>query len=350
MRYVQLITFFFLSICLISCKNSTKYASIETGNTSNHDDVKANFSIEILDQRALKLLNPNSKIEILASGFSWTEGPLWIDNENSLLFSDIPRNKIYKLNSINDTLTYLKPSGYTSEQVSEKEPGSNGLLLNHNKQLVLMQQGDRRIAMMNAPLNQPEPTYVTLVNNFQEKRLNSPNDGVFDSNGNLYFTDPCYGLPLMEEDPERELDFNGVYCLLTNGDLILLDKLSKPNGIALSQDETKLYVAVSDASHAVWYSYDIKAPARIENKQLFYDATEIVKEKGVHIGLPDGLTITSEDYIFATGPEGVWLFTNQGDVIAKICTGLKTSNCTLSTDEKRLFLTASSYILAVNLN
>lgn len=333
---------FVVAISFYSCnKNKKKDLSIK-------NPISSKFALEILDDEALKIIDKNVSIQIEASGFTWTEGPLWVEDGNYFIFSDIPENKIYKLNSKKETSTYLMPSGYTNEKRLEKEPGSNGLLLSEKGELILMQQGDRRIAKMNSSLNNPKPNYTTLVDSYQGKKLNSPNDGVIDANGNLYFTDPPYGLPLGENDPGRELDFQGVYCLLNSGELLLLDKLTKPNGITISPDEKKLYVAVSDKLHAVWYAYDIISPGKVENKSIFKDVTELVGKPG-NQGLPDGMKMNKKGYLFATGPGGIWVFNNQGKTLARLYTGQHTSNCGLTSDEKKLFITADDYILSVDL-
>ena len=307
-----------------------------------------NFKIEILDDSALDLIDPNTEIKVIGEGFKWTEGTLYIEKGDYLLFSDIPNNTVFKIDSQGKLSTYLKPSGYLGEAGYGNEPGSNGLLLSPNNELVLMQHGERRVAKMKSSLDNPKPEYEALVDNYQGKRFNSPNDGVFDSKGNLYFTDPPYGLPKQMEDPDKELDFQGVYCLKTSGELVLLDKLTRPNGIALSPDESKLYVAVSDPKHAVWYQYALVESGKTENKQLFYDATDLVGQEGQK-GLPDGMKMHSSGHLFATGPAGLFIFNPQGKPIARIHTGQATANCAFSADEKRLFLAADDYVLEVGL-
>lgn len=339
-----------------SCKENSKKeqddailkeVSSEIDSDKSTDSIKAAFTIEILDNEALNVINPKATIDVLANGFTWTEGPLWIEDGNYLLFSDIPNNKVYKLESKKELSTFLEPSGYTGEGTYGDEPGSNGLILNKRGELILLQHGDRKVVKMNASLNDPKPKYITLADNYEGQKLNSPNDGFLDKEGNLYFTDPPYGLPLKQDDPNKELDFQGVYCLLNSGELILLDKLTKPNGIGQSPDGKTLYVAVSDPNHAVWYQYDIIQPGKVSNKRIFYDVTTLIK-KGQQ-GLPDGLKINNRGYIFATGPGGIWIFNSSAKAIARIHTGQLTSNCGFTSDEKRLFMTADDYILAVDL-
>ncbi len=332
------------STLLILCCNP-KTAEIVSDETNSP---QASFKIEILDREALNLIDAETRVQVLASGFEWTEGPLWIEDGSYLLFSDIPNNKVYMLNAQDDTSTYLQASGYSGIEPYGDEPGSNGLLLNGVGELVLMQHGDRRVAKMVAPLDQPAPAFESVVSSYHGKRFNSPNDGVFDREGNLYFTDPPYGLPERATDHRKELNFQGVFCLLQSGDLILVDSLSRPNGIALSNDEKTLFVSVSDANHAAWYQYDLVSAGIVRNRQLFYDATPLVGKEGAQ-GLPDGMKMHSKDYLFASGPGGIWVFNLAGKPIAKIYTGLLTSNCALDKEEKRLYVTADDYVLAVDL-
>lgn len=337
---------------MVGCKQVKKEAAPSPAaatKINTESDITAKFSIEVLDDAALEIIDPSATIEVLASGFEWTEGPLWVEDGGYLLFSDIPNNKVYKLEGANDTITYLYPSGFSGENFKGQEPGSNGLLMSSEGDLVLMQHGDRSVSKMNAPLNEPAENYQPLVDNYKGKRLNSPNDGVFDTMGNLYFTDPPYGLPERVEDPEKELNFQGVYCLLTSGELVLVDAAIKfPNGIGLSPDGRVLYVAESNPENAVWYAYQLVAPGKTKNKTVLTNATHLVGKEGED-GLPDGLKVHSSGMLFATGPGGVWVFDPQGKTLARIRTGQKTANCAFSSDEKTLFMTADDYILSVAL-
>ncbi|MCM4165357.1 MULTISPECIES: SMP-30/gluconolactonase/LRE family protein [unclassified Arenibacter] len=330
------------ALLLWACKeNNKKTISAETNSSP--------LSIEILDNEALQIIDPKSKIEILASGFAWTEGPLWIKEGNYLLFSDIPNNKVYKLDpKNNDTVTYLNPSGFSGTHFTGEEPGSNGLLLNKEGELVLLQHGNRQVAKMNASLSSPSSNFTNLVNSYKGKKLNSPNDATFDKNGNLYFTDPPYGLPKRMDDEGKELDFQGIYCLMATGELMLLDTISRPNGIGISPDGNVLYVANSDPEHAVWYQYQLSEPGKVTNKKLFYEVTDLIGKEGQQ-GLPDGLKINNNGILFATGPGGIWIFNSQGKALARILTGQATANCAFDTDQKKLYITADDYIMAVDL-
>ncbi len=342
LRKIIWLAILFTSFVLDACKEVPKEEKSIEG------DITSKFLIEVLDDQALEIIDPKATIEILASGFKWTEGPVWVASGDYLLFSDIPNNKVFKWDSRNDTTSYLKPSGFTGGNFTGEEPGSNGLLLNPNGELVLMQHGDRRIAKMNTSLDDPQANFTTLVDRYEGKRLNSPNDGIYDKAGNLYFTDPPYGLPKGMDDPDKELDFQGVYGFLASGELILIDQLSRPNGIAFSPDQKTLYVAVSDPQHAVWYAYDLVAPGHVENKRLFYEVTDRVG-KPDQPGLPDGMKVNDKGYLFATGPGGIWVFDPNGKALARIHTGLATANCAFTPDQKTLFMTADDYLLSVKL-
>lgn len=341
-----------LSACESSKEKSTDAKADEriakTYIESLQDSIETIFKVEILDDEALKVIDKDTDIEVMARGFTWVEGPLWIESEQFFIFSDIPNNKIYKLLSNGDTSTYLLPSGMDLHSTTPNPVGSNGLVLSNDNELVLMQHGDRRVAKMDALVSNPRPKYSVLAHKYQGKRLNSPNDGAYDKLGNLYFTDPPYGLKELNKDPNKELPYQGVYCLKTNGDLILLDTLTKPNGLALNADNSKMYVAVSDFKHAVWYEYDLIAPGKVANKKIFYDVTHLAGLDGQQ-GMPDGLKVNDEGYIFATGAGGLWIFNPEAKPLARIYTGQLTSNCALTADQKRLYMTADDFILSIEL-
>ena len=304
-------------------------------------------SIEVVDKTLKNVLNTEASIEILAEGYSWSEGPLWLEDQKTLIFSDVPKNTIYSWSEEMGSGTYLTPSGFTGEDFQGSEPGSNGLTLNGKGELVLCQHGNRAVSVMKAGLDQPAPDYEPLVDNFEGKRFNSPNDLIFDKAGNLYFTDPPYGLPGQMDDPGKEIPFQGVYRVTPDGKVTLLtDELSRPNGLALSPDEKTLYVSNSDPEKAIWMAYDLDEDGVVQSRTLFYDATDWVpKEKG----LPDGLKVDDQGNIFATGPGGVWIFSSDGKHLGSIKTGEATANCAFNTDKSELFMTADSYVLRLKL-
>jgi gluconolactonase len=200
---------------------------------------------------------------------------------------------------------------------------------------------------MDAPLDNPKPDFITLIDNYMGKTLNSPNDAVYNNKGDLYFTDPPYGLPMQGNDPAKELEFQGVYKLDEQRKLTLLTKeLSRPNGLAFSPDEKKLYVSNSDPEHAVWMVYDVTEKGEIENGKVFYDATEYIKK---YSGLPDGLKVHPNGNIFATGPGGLWVFSPQGDSLGMIETPKAISNCAFNDDHSYLYITGADYLSRIRL-
>jgi len=299
-----------------------------------------------MDPELDSLIQPNATIEIIAEGYDWTEGPLWLENEKALLFSDIPPNKIFKWTEKKGAELYLTPSGYTGSVPRGGEPGSNALILNKDGQLVLCQHGDRRMALMDADLNAPAAKFITLTDNYKGKKLNSPNDAIFRSNGDLLFTDPPYGLEGNDKDPAKELAFQGVFKL-SNGELTLLtDSITRPNGLAFMKNETRLIVANSDPDKAIWYLFDVSPGGLLVNQRVFYDATPETTGKK---GLPDGLKVDKKDNLFATGPGGVYIFNAAGKQIGKIEVPEACSNIAFGDDERTLFITADMWVLRVRL-
>lgn len=298
-----------------------------------------------LDPALDALIADDAKLEVISSGYDWTEGPVWVNEEDGpgyLLFSDIPPNSVFKWVEGEGASLFMKPSGYTGVADYGGEPGSNGLLLDAEGRLVMCEHGDRRLSVVTK-----EGGKRTLVDNYMGKRLNSPNDAVFKSNGDLYFTDPPYGLPNRYEDPRRELDFCGVYRLAKDGTLTLLTKeMTRPNGIGFSPDEKMLYVAQSDPEAAIWKAFPVKADGTLGASKLIYDATPAV-EKGLP-GLPDGMAVDTKGNIFATGPGGVYVFSAEHKLIGRISTGERTSNCTFGgKDGSILYITADTYLCRI---
>ena len=292
------------------------------------------------DPRLDTLIPPGSRLDVLASGFDWSEGPVWLPKEKALLFSDIPRNSVMIWREGVGVSLWLKPSGFTGPGDYGKEPGSNGLALDPRGRVVFCEHGDRRVSVLTENGGKR-----TLVDNYDGKRLNSPNDAVYKSNGDLYFTDPPYGLPQNWDDPRRELDFCGVYRLSANGKLTLLTKdMSRPNGIAFSPDEKTLYVANSDPKRAVWMAYPVNADGTLGAGKVFADVTEMV---GKHKGLPDGLKVDRQGNLFATGPGGVHIYAPDGKLLGRIETGEATANCAWGDDGSTLYITADMWLCRV---
>ena len=295
-------------------------------------------TIERNDPRLDKLIPPGSKVEKLAEGYDWSEGPVWARNGGFLLFSDVPMNTVYRWKEgMSKPEVFLKPSGYTGTTPRGGEPGSNGLIMDSQGRLVLCQHGDRRVARLEA-----DRSFKTLVDNYEGKKLNSPNDGVYHSDGSLYFTDPPYGLIGKNDDPKKELPFNGVYRLSPKGELTLLTKeMTYPNGIGLSPDEKTLYVANSDPEKAIWMAFPLKADGTVGTGRVFFDATRGVKTLK---GLPDGLKVDKDGNLFATGPGGVLIFAPDGTHLGTLNTGEATANVGWGDDGSTLYITADMYL------
>ncbi|MBB1283789.1 SMP-30/gluconolactonase/LRE family protein [Flavisolibacter sp. BT320] len=303
--------------------------------------------IERYDSAINAILAPGAKAEVIAEGFRWSEGPLWVEQEQMLLFSDVPQNKVYKWTAEKGNEVYLQPSGYTGKVQRGGEMGSNGLLLDGEGRLVLCQHGDRRMARMAAPLDKPAPAFVTLADAYRGKRISSPNDAVYNSDGELFFTDPPYGLPRQNDsDPAKELAWNGVYKIKKNGAVVLLlDSLTRPNGIAFFPGEKQLLIANSDPQKPTWYLYDVKGDA-LENGRVFYSVAGYDKTLR---GLPDGLKIDKRGNVYASGPGGIYFFRQAGKLLGMLKLPGATSNVALSADEKTLYITHHTKVLRLQM-
>jgi gluconolactonase len=305
--------------------------------------------IERLDPALDRLIASDAKIETLGEGYDWTEGPVWVKNGGYLLFSDIPKNIVHRWKQGEGVRPYLQPSGYTGKEPRGGETGSNGLIIDPQGRLVLCQHGDRRMARMDAPLDNPKAQFTTLADRYNGKRFNSPNDAVFRSNGDLYFTDPAYGMEKQWEDPKREIPFAGVYRRAASGEVTLLTKdMTRPNGLAFSPDGRRLYIAQSDEASAIWRVFDVKSDGTLENSRVLLDVTAMVKAK-TRAGLPDGLKIDTEGNLFATGPGGVLVISPEGKHLGTILTGQATSNVAFGDDGRTLYMTADMYLMRVRL-
>lgn len=303
-------------------------------------------TIERKDPRFDQLIAPDAHLEILAGGMEWTEGPVWVKDGGYLLFSIIPDNKVCRWKEGEGVTIYLKPSGLTGPKDVRPEPGSNALILDPHGHLVLCQHGDRRMARMDAPLSAPAPKFITLADNYEGKKLNSPNDVVFHSSGAMYFTDPPYGLAKQMDDPTKELDFQGVFRLGTDGKLTVVAKdITRPNGLAFSPDEKTFYVSSSDPEKAVWMAYDVKPDGTLAHGRVFFDQTDRVK-KGEK-GLPDGMKVDIHGNLFATGAGGLHVFAPDGTLLGTLATGEATANCAWGEDGSTLFITADQYLLRI---
>ena len=302
-------------------------------------------SLEFLDPRMEELIDKNAKIELLAEGFDWAEGPVWVDRLNGVLFSDVPNNKVYMWNEEKGLSIFLEPSGMTNYSPTNKLDGSNGLALDKNGNLILCQHGDRTIARLKK-WNFKKPSFDIIVEKYEGKRLNSPNDLVFDKSGSIYFTDPPYGLKIQDDDPLKELNFNGIYRWSESKGIELLSKsMKRPNGIILSEDEKTVYVGNSDKDNNVIIAFDNEKNGLV-NERVFFDGNKLSKNR---VGLFDGLKLHSSGIIFTTGPGGVLLLDSKGKHLGTIMPGKATANCAFDSDESYLYLTSDNVLARIKL-
>ena len=302
-------------------------------------------SLEFLDPRMEDLIDKNAKIELLAEGFDWAEGPVWVDRLNGVLFSDVPNNKVYMWNEKKGLSIFLEPSGMTNYSPTNKTDGSNGLALDKNGNLILCQHGDRTVSRLKK-WNFKKPSFDIIVEKYEGKRLNSPNDLVFDKSGSIYFTDPPYGLKIQDDDPLKELNFNGIYRWSESKGIELLSKsIKRPNGIILSEDEKTVYVGNSDKDNNVIIAFDNNKNGLV-NERVFFDGNKLSKNR---VGLFDGLKLHSSGIIFTTGPGGVLLLDSKGKHLGTIMPGKATANCAFDSDESYLYLTSDNVLARIKL-
>lgn len=300
--------------------------------------------IQRLDSRIDQLVSADATVEVLADGFAWLEGPTWNKKEGYLLFSDIPKNAVYKWQPGKGVSLFLQPSGYTGDKTFEgREPGSNGLTFDTKGRLVLCEHGDRRITRL-----EPDGSKTVLVDRYRGKRLNSPNDVVFKSDGSMYFTDPPFGLPKTFDDPEKELDFSGVYRLSPDGDLmLLLSDIKAPNGIAFSPDEKTLYLTDVDPKRSPWLAFPVLENGTLGQGRVLHDA---IMWRKMRSGGPDGIKVDIHGNIYGAGPEAVYIFAPDGTHLGSIFTGVPTGNLAWGDDGSSLYITADTRLLRIRLN
>jgi gluconolactonase len=296
-------------------------------------------SIERLDPRLDAIVPADAELEVLSEGHEWVEGPVWVPELQSVLYSDIPNNAVYRWSEGSGASLWLQPAGYTGDAPREGESGSNGLALDTQGRLILAQHGDRRIARLTASWDDPQPSFETLAGEFEGRRFNSPNDVAVRSNGDFYFTDPPYGLQGGNEP--QELDFQGVYRRAADGSVTLLvDDLSRPNGIAFSPDESVLYVANSDgANQPVVMAYDVQPDGGLANGRVFFDSWG------------DGMAVDQQGNVYVTGPGGGVLIINpDGEHLGSLLTGERTANATFGDDGSTLYIANDMHLLRIRLS
>src|SRR3984957_6781409 len=311
--------------------------------------------VERLDAAADKIIPNGSALQKLVSGFTWTEGPIWI-HDAYLLFSDIPSNSIRKLTLPGTASIYLQPSGYLGKApFGGPESGSNGLTVDVRGRLVAAGHAQRDVYRIDS-LNDPAHTTI-LADTYEGERLNSPNDLVYKSDGALYFTDPPYGLVTQKDnDPAKELKINGVYRLAGTLEQkagappqrdklqLLVKDLPRPNGIAFSPDEKYLYVNNSEPKK-LWMRYTVKPDGSITDGKVFFDATSDTRA-----GAPDGMKVDQKGNLYSAGPGGVWIFSPEGKHLGTLDIPERVGNVAWGgADHKTLYVAARSSLYPITL-
>ena len=327
-----------LSLLISLVSDSIAFAQ----NTTNFPTIGR---VEQFDPQLEELIAKEAVIQLLCGGFEWAEGPVWVPEEGNtfggyLLFSDIPHNAVMKWQESIGASVFLKPAGYTGVADYGKEPGSNGLALDVKGRLVSCEHGDRRISVLTK-----DGGKITLADRWDGKRFNSPNDLAIRKNGDIFFTDPIYGLPGHAEDPRREIDFCGVYRLQPDGTVsVQCNEISRPNGIAFSPDHQTLYVANSDGQDPVWRSFPVQENGNLGAAAIFFDST---KQTQIKPGGGDGLKVDKHGNVFATGPGGVLILSPQGKLLGRIMTGERIANVAWGNDGSVLYLTSDMYLCRI---
>ncbi len=296
-------------------------------------EVKASdIKVDVFHHDVHKIINVDQPFEAFGSGYGWLEGPAWDPVRQRLYFSDVPGNKAFTWNRERGIELFMDPSGVAARQaVGFREPGTNGLLMGRDGRLLICNHGKRAVQAMDIDSRER----ASLISSYKGKRFNSPNDLVEASNGDIYFTDPPYGLADLNKSPLKEMAYNGVYRLSKDGSItLLLDDMSFPNGIALSVDEQYLFVSQSDPDGPVIRRIGLNGN---RSDEIWFDAKPYMSDGP---GLPDGMVMASSGHLFATGPGGVWILEPSGEPLGRINPGRAVANCAFGEDGFTLFLTA----------
>ena len=304
----------------------------------------------VFDERFVEFVAADSRVEILApdagQDIGWAEGPLWVADLDSLLFSDVANDTIYRWNEATGVTTYLRPSGHPADDAGHAWRGSNGLGVDGDGNLILAQQSNRTLSRMRATLQNPAPDYEVLVERYRGQKLNSPNDLVVNAAGDIYFTDPPYGLSGFENSPDIELGFFGVFRLTRQGDLSTVSKaLEKPNGLALSADQRTLYVSNSDDDAPQIVAIDLDAEGNSIGSRLFFDARSLVTDGA---GSTDGMAMYPGDMLFTSIPNGVGILSPQGELLGKIALG-QVTNLAFDASFNYLYITTPNRLLRLRI-
>ena len=306
----------------------------------------AEAKIERWDPAMDAIVPKDWKIEKLAEGFGWAEGPVWVKSGGYLLFTDVPGNKMWKWSAAGGLEKFLDPSGAASvDEAVWREAGANGLAILDAHHILLADTGNRAIQKLDLRTKRKTPV-ATL---FDGRKFSSPNDVVKMKSGVIFFSDPPYGFRKFDDAPEKEQPFNGVYRVATDGSVTVIEKeLHRPNGVALSPDERTLYVAQSEPTKAIIMAYSLDAAGNVTGKRLFHDTTDLVSKDAP--GLPDGLAVAADGTIFTTAPGGVLVLSKDGKRLGRIGNGKPTANCKFGDDGRTLYLTSQNILARIRLD
>ncbi len=302
--------------------------------------------VVVYDDRFHNFIEVDSKVEVLANDLGWAEGPVWSQSLNALLFSDVAADTIYRWDSTNGMSVFLSPSGHSPDDGPQAWRGSNGLAIDVEGRLLLAQQGNRTLARMRAPLNDAAPDYESLVTQFDGNSINSPNDIVVHQSGDIYFTDPPYGLSGFENSPAIELDFFGVFRLSESGELsVVTGDLEKPNGIAFSPDQSTLYVSNSEEGNEHIIAIEIDKDGGNGGSRVFFDASELGQDGA---GSTDGMTVHPSGYLFVSIPNGLAILSPSGELMGKLSFG-QVTNMALDASSSHLYITTPNQLLRIGI-
>jgi gluconolactonase len=330
------------AICL-AASSVTAALAVETAVAA---ETIAEASIDRWDPAMDAIVPKDWKIEKLAEGFGWAEGPIWVKNGGYLLFTDVPGNKMWKWSEKGGLEKFLDPSGAAHPDPAVwREAGANGLAINDRKSLVYADTGNRMIQTLDLKTKTRKP----VATNFEGKKFASPNDVIRMKNGVLFFTDPPYGFKKFDDAPEKQIPFNGVYRRGKDGKVTVIEKeLYRPNGVALSPDESTLYVTQSEPTKAIILAYSLDKKGNVTGKTLFADVTDLVSDDAP--GLPDGITVAADGTVFTSAPGGILVLSKEGKRLGRIRDGKPTANCKFGDDGKTLYLTSKDMIARIRLN
>lgn len=292
-----------------------------------------------------RVVAPDTRIEVVATGIRWAEGPVWVDAGGYLLFSDPPANLVRRWRPGGRATPFLMPSGLANpDPAVTREPGANGLALDPRGRLLIANSGGRSIDRVDLKTMRRE----VLVDRFEGKRFNSPNDLHVARDGAIYFTDPPYGLQEPDTSPAREMAVNGVYRRSADGAVIRIDdSLTRPNGIALSPDERRLYVSVSDEAAPRIVVYDLDDRGRPSRSRVLLDARPM-QGPGAP-GLPDGMKVARDGTLVCSVPGGMMFLSPEAEPLGFISTGAPIANCAFGERGRALYLAANDRILRLPL-